>query len=708
MSNNGVYMWNSEKWKKVIVVLIIIAFVALFAGGWIYYTFLYPQRLWECLLMTLQNCMESLLFNPVLPIQDIFNNSVFMSSVNLSKKVILHLYSAAMVLAPLVDILIIFSILDSFLGFFAEFTWKSRKILIVGYNEEVRQLLERTFKNGKVYLWTDQLLPDEEKRDLFMRKVSVRINDFSLGDSPEEYEKQKRSFNRFFKNKEITDVLLLDHADVKNMQYYMALSSCEVCTYRTIHFFVLCRDFGVRNMLQDYFDQKLQDFLDSIPKENKNDSENPDTRTNTIIPKDTHMDLRIFNYDQIQAERLFFELPILHETNNTEKDVHLLIVGDDDLAIQTTLQAMNQAVFSANNKIVIDIISSDFSYLKKCLDLRLSKGVSDRDDHSYLINSEVADGQLKIRLFNCNLTDSRFITLVKRLHENEGAISYIALLSREAKENLYAFINIADNIVIGSEITEGAPIAVRITYTPEMEGYLSSYKGEKKVCLFGINKEYIGLDQIINIEEEKNIRIYNAKYEEIGNNGKFDQNSPQKRTEGNADLLWNRLPYYKRESNRALYNHKPVKEILFEHSKKKEDIKQEMKAFWESQKNETIASEKSQESGSIASEKKEENGKKDNKENTKIQKWSACLISLDEKDRYVYPNLIDSAKIEHRRFEYFHISEGWGYADKKDSENRLHDCLCPWTKLKDDNNKKSVLIYDLISSPLLMDEKYCN
>ena len=159
-------MWNSKIWKRVIIILATIAAAVLIAGGYCYYSFEYPGDPLVCMWMTLQNCMESLLFNPILTIQDIVSNNDFMTSAGSGVRMIMTMYSLAMVLAPFVDILIIFSVLDSFLHLFAGAGFKEGRILIVGYNDKVQRVIERKNENGKVYLWTENFLSADEERDL--------------------------------------------------------------------------------------------------------------------------------------------------------------------------------------------------------------------------------------------------------------------------------------------------------------------------------------------------------------------------------------------------------------------------------------------------------------------------------------------------------------------------------------------------------------
>lgn len=675
---------NSNKWKKIILFLIAAAAAELLAGGYIYYTFVFPENAWSCLWMSLQNCMESLLFNPILPIQSIAANEEFINSIGRKEQIVMHLYALVMVLVPFIDILIIFSVLDRFLHLFVGFGFRKRRILIVGYNDDVRSLIERRNRNGKVYLWTENFLSAEEERELYLKKVSVKMNDFSLGDSPEEYKNQKMKFKKFIKTKKITDVLLLDSSDAKNIQYYMALSSHEVCEERTIHFYVLNKSFEMRNMLQDYFDDKLSEFRGVDGK----------------MPKDvnTYMDLRIFNFDQIQAELMFSELPVFgritSETDSEairskmDKNVHMLIIGGNSLCMYIALHAMNQAVLSSDGKIVIDIVNNNISDIRNMLGRRFNKDfVCHIDENRFEIGSDKNDGTLMIRLSECDMTRDALVPLLRNLqNDNDGKYTYLALSSRNVSENLNVFKVINDEEIISQNCKAPVPVAIRMTYSKEMEEYLSSFGWCKEVYLMGANEEYISLDQIIHSEEEKYIRIYNLIYDDISA-AVLRAGYPDKTSEdgilkvkdtvktdtarGKAEVFWNQRAYYQRQSCRALFYHKGVKEVM------SGENRDEMQRFLK---------------------KTEKDG----------ENWSERLIATEGG----YPGLLETAKTEHRRFVYFYASEGWGYdAEKKDSKKRLHNCLCPWKTMEERLKKESenvekpdILIYDLISSPLLMGE----
>ncbi|MDD7642345.1 MAG: hypothetical protein PUK75_07720 [bacterium] len=648
-------------WKKILVVLLVLAFVAIFAGGWIYYSFGDKYTIGICLAMTLQNCMESLLFNPILTIQDIVSDQEFWQQVSNCQKMILEFYDIAMIVAPLIDVLFIFSILDGILHIFVGVYLGKKRVLIVGYNDDVKCLIKTGTHESKIYLWTENSLSTEEERDLYFQKVVVKMNDFSLGDSPEEYENQIVKFNRFLKKKKITNVILLDKSDTRNMQYYMALSSCEFCKTNTVHFYVHSSEFEYRNALQDYFDYKLDvDF-----KMDRNGKREVAEGINT------HMDLRIFNFAQIQAEILFERMPLHVNRTESDKDIHLLILGGDVVGEELLLHAMNQGVISPDNEILIEVLDKDISGLESRLDHRFNLNYVTKSENvgygckciEYTIDQDKADGILKIRLFETDIYENTFEKIIGTL-QAEKEFTYAIVAIPDLDSNLYCAVHLDKAL----SPNKGIPVAFRMDYLEQMKDYFTHFDYCSEVYLMGDNEEYIGLDQIMNSQEEERIREYHLTYENISNSRIWggDLTIPK---DDEKDIMWNKQDYYRRQSNRALYYHRTVKEKFFKTGS------DEMNAFWEC---------------SINGDETDE-------------VWSGYLVEeCDGKKRY--PELLNIAITEHRRFNYYYASEGWGYSiEAKRPDKRVHDCLCTWDDLK--KNKPNMLIYDLIATPVLMAQK---
>ena len=379
--------------------------------------------------------------------------------------------------------------------------------------------------------------------------------------------------------------------------------------------------------------------------------------------QDTHMDMRIINYDQIQVEEMLSRMPLYTgKEDSDDKNVHLLIVGGDSLCMYTALYAMNQAVFSKDNKIVIDIVNDSVRDIRSGLITRFDESLVkvNEDKNVFSITSDKIDGFIKIRLKDYKLMDSELSSILSELQDEEsGVFTYVALCSKKIDENLPVFRCIDSSNLITSGMS--IPIAMRMSFTEEMEEYLSSFEWCSKLFFMGENEEYIGLDQIVNLDEEKYIRTFNAIYEAVSDS-KIKSRNAEIIGAAEKEKKWNDLVYDKRQSNRALYHHKKAKETLFS------NYEDEMRCFWEENKSHS--------------------------EPDMAKVLSERLVTGS------YPKLLAMAQAEHRRWAYFYASEGWRYSVEKKTEKRLHDCLCNWEELQ--TLKPDVLIYDLISSPLLM------
>ena len=714
-----------DNWEILVISLVLLSILSLCAGGWVFYSYKYPGKFWFCLGMMLQNCMETLLYNPVLPIQDVVEEKELINSLSGARFFAIAAYKVAMVAIPFLEVLAVFCFLDRFLHIFAGFTLKKQRILIVGYNDRVRKLLNRGVSNAKIFLWVDYVLTEEEERDLFLKGVMVKKGDFSIGGGPKNDKKTRDRFNKFMKDNKITEVLLLDESDFRNIEYYLTLSSCPVCEKETIHFFVQSKDFEMRNMLQDYFDSKLKNIVESMDINN---------------PEDTHMDLRIFNFEQIQAEKLFFKLPLYfnkgplevrndNSGNSNSHTVHLLIIGEGDICEQIVYHAMNQGVVTPENTIIIDVLSEDTSVLEKRLKERFNQDyVKPVNSGEFQITSPEADGVLIIRLNSCSFEGESFMEQVKKNSKFEK-FTYVVFCLPRPEMNVHCILQMKESKEEWADSND-LSVAVMITDTEENLELLDGFKlcspeqctanekcigseqcttnekrsgneqcltqcphckhcrlkkdrpaqcSRERLYLMGENEEKIGVDQIINLTEEENIREYHANYTDAAE--KLNTHSASSASRDDVlwrNILWNREEYYKRESNRALYFHQSHKPHYTEKIRNKDAYEQEIKDFIN----------------------------KKEKAPLDMDGWSARLLlgKENENDKYRFPQLLITAKTEHRRFNYFYASMGWGYTGgKKDSKNRMHDCLCDWKMLTE--KKKELLIYDLLSDSRIFGKK---
>lgn len=632
-------MRRLKEWKKWLFILLGVATVIVLVGGWIYYTFEFHGAFWLCMGATIHNCVEVLLFNPILTIQDIVSCEEFIGSLSYWGNIFVMLYSVAVIVVPLVDILLVLSILDDFLHFIIGISWNKEGILVVGYNDKVRNILESNCDRKKIYLWANQVLSTEEERELFLNGISVVNTEMMLVNDVDKYKKQIEKFSVFLKKKKIKEVLLLDEIDWRNVEYYMALSSCSICDERTIHFYVSVNNYEIERVLEEFFDDALK---------NKN------------------RDLRIFNYSQLQAEKLFVNLPLYkHMDMSQSKDIHLLVIGGGSLGEHIVIHAMNQGVFTSENKIIIDVIDKDISLVKKSLGKRFNKSYVTESESGFTILSDKADGELYIRFNELDIYDENFVSTINELQRtsNGGKFTYVAICLPKPEQNLHCITEFKK--IMMSKV----PIAIRMSELEQLKRFIEKYNFCAEVHLMGEREDYIGIEQIINEQEEREIRKYHCRYVELTGNKVFGEKCDRELSREICEREWNEQEYYRRVSNRSLFYHGDVKKFIFKNYQAEQEL------FWNAIKE------------------KEEIGDIKSKED---EKWSKLLVMKDcdgENDKY--PQLLEIAKAEHRRFTYFYASNGWKYAEEKKESKREHDCLCTWQNLVE--TKKNVLVYDLIA-----------
>ena len=638
-------MKRRKRWRKILISAIIIAFFSLFLGGWIYYyRYKFVGQFWICLGLTLQNCVESLLFSPILSIHELASDIEFWTEVLLPHKIVMILYGITMVLAPLIDVFIVFKILEEFLSLFIDFSVRKKRILIIGYNDMVKRVLDVPRKNSKIFLWTEDTLSAEEERNLFLIGVSTAMSELRLGLDEEKANQQVKRINRYLRRKRIENVVIMSESDTHNMQYYFALSSCKICKKKTIHFYVMNNRFETKTALQAAFDRELGKVL-----EEKTDS---------------HMDLRVFCLPEIQAKILFHKMPL--SMMNKDNQVHLVIVGGGRLAEYVLLHAMNQGVFTPDNRIRIDVLDKDTSYLYERLKNRFAKGYvtekSGKDGFELL--SDRIDGFFEVFLHNTDVYAADFSKTIEKINtvpgkNEETSIDYIVFGMEDADSNLYGFLEVAGQL-------KNSKIAIGIPSSKHMEKHIKEETHTiSEVFLYGEDGRYIGIEDIVNTEEERNIRKYNRIYNKFAEKG-LDadiEKLSKKKERIQSEREWNVMKSFQRQSNRALYYHKSTR-------MQSEDIYQEeMKSF--------------------LAEKPDTQG-----QDVKLI-WSRHLIERNPNGEYNYGNLVRYAKTEHRRFCYFYASEGWTYSETKLPEKLEHDCLYTWEKLVE--NRENALVYDLIS-----------
>ncbi len=663
-----------KKLKLIIVGLLAVTFLIILAEGIRYYSFDASGKPWSSLGMALQNTAETMLFNPILTIDDIRDNEAYVASLNAPGRLLLYFSMVAMALAPFIDLLIVFSVLDSFLHIFTGYSLQKKRILVIGFNEHAARLIHAHTEGKKIYLWADDLLSEEEQRQFYAEGVHIHTEVGLSGDDREERKSLFNEMERFLRRKRITHVLFLNSSGTRNMQLYLELSSLPVCMQRTIHFFVYSHDCAITDILQDCFDWSRKERQTALASQGNKGA-------------DTRMDLRIFDMEQIQAQELFSKLPLHTGLDPAgKKDIHLLILGDAPVGEAILLHAMNQGVLSPFNALNIDVAAKNAQELRQRLSERFDQRCVSPAEDGFVLCSPEADGCLKIRIKEWDGHEDTLRTLLYNGADEGGLYTYLALCGESEDETL-RFISQLDRI--GREggkalfLQGGVPVAARMEWSGRTKAYLTSEDFCSDAYLIGAEEEYLSIDHIIRDDEEQKIRRHNAVYNAVSDSLIFDDNASGEKILDNADKDWNKLEYFKRESNRALYLHQPVKDFLFDTDaclKELEHFRKELKSVLDDVRKRIPA---------------DDAGFYD-------EMVGACSLKLLSKknDTPCFPYLINVARTEHRRWDYFFASCGWHYDDVKDPRLRQHDCLSDWEKLV--RERPQMIIYDLITAPGLI------
>lgn len=687
-----------EKFLRILVFTSLV----LLLGGWVYFNRTIESistpsiRRLSALIMAFQNCAESLLCNPILSIPVVFED---FDKFTMLEKVILLFYSLFLMAVPIIEAVVAFSVLDRVFRFLGGISKNKCKVLIVGFNEYTKKIIEATGdsfkKKYKICVWTDEVLSEEVLNDLYRKSVKVFSKEnIDLTKTTKFDEK----LSDFLESNKIERIILMNDSDARNIKDYITLSSCGFCKTHTVNFYVNIQDFEMKQVLNDYFDKSLKKRKAEIEASGE---------TN----KDTHMDLRVFNMSQIQAERLLSDenFPLYrHEVKKNSFDnsdidpeaLHLIIVGGGTHGREILYHAMNQGVLSPDNKIYIDVIDKDIDSVKDKLKERL-KSV----EFSEIIGKdEFKKTELKIKLPEFNETDNEVDeeniddTLIITLREMDALASDFGSMLKSnlapGTKDVFKHVVIClpddeSNLRAAREVCSHGPrnsvVAVRTDDNYKLREYFETLLGadekseHSSVYLYGSEMTLFGLESIINEDEEKEIKKYHLVYDSFNFDiGEIDNESY---SYSKACEKWNEISSFKRDSNRALYDHRKVKNYFFEKSR--------LKGFFENNDDIKIPD--------LLSEQNRQRYNND-KKNDAEKRDAFIKIYYAEKlagTKGNYEETLKFAQTEHRRWSYYVISEGWKYGSDRNDSVKVHDCLSKWNLLC--RNKPDTIVYDLLT-----------
>lgn len=665
--------WRKIKTNRTLFVLAIYSFVVTAVEGFLYFgTY---EDVFFRVLLTLQNTIKAFTFKTTISLEAA--RSFMLNDPTPLKTLLGYAYMLAVFIAPYCTIAAIYKVLEKVLRLNAWFRRADKKdrILIFGYNEMTRKLLEKV--NGKeprIHVVCDKEVSSEERYKLLTSKIQLHTFDLLKA--------KKEDIGRLLQDVEIgkvTKVLLFEDDSVRNFSLLQTLGNMENSGLAEgAKIFCRCEDEGVYRLIEDYYDAEGR-------KESRG-----------------RFDLEIFDLYELQVRQMYENYPlhsywldrptaaaagaagkepsIPRETPDKWR-LHLLILGFGKLGQQALLQAMNLGVSHSGNEIWIDVVDENIEKKQNIFFNHFATTALAQDEAEpglYRVNEAWADGSLAIRFHKMDVRYGAFREKLEKLAASPaGGFTYVIA----AMDQLDAGVRCASELrrfLRKNDEAHGmsVPILLRMDSDHRLRGYIEggcSGSGLDGVRIIPDSDSILDLGNIFGVDWDDAAKKCNVYYANMSFDAKGSADAARPAVDpadnGQAEETWQRLTLFRRNSNRAAaYHNMVLTDVLNAKYDGKPSAAENMEKIF---------------TGGTALIERKNNG------------WSfslgdeAFLKRLDGAETLSeeYAFALEMLKTEHRRWCYYMISAGWepptenGRGVQKNDELCVNPCLVPWDKL---------------------------
>lgn len=630
--------------SNIILLLALLSFLIACAEGYFYYSAEYGVYRFAWVLMTLQNGLRAFIFSPTLSVADVFKKLAAVSPA-FSQVFIAYAYGVAVFLAPLCSAGMIAL---SFELFFRKhlmnlFSSSGENVLLFGYNDRVRSLIQESgvSKSRSVYIVTDAPIASAEENMLLKSRAYVWVTDLSHAS-----EKELAAFYRKIAKKKIRSAIFLEDSAAANFSRY--LNFAEKGRGRLagdFSCFCSCGGDAIAQLYEDYY--------------NKN------RHGENSVPAPT-----LFSIPQLRASLLLKTEDFLPLYEQEQTKVHLLVNGFGEIGQQVVLQAVNLCVLTGDNPILIDVVDYD---MKKKQDLFLKSFSADFStvaEDFLAIESGKCDGSLTIRFHNMDVRGSHYLQLLQKL-QKDIPLSYAVICLPDAESSLQAMVDLEK--LVRSSALEQFPIAINLESDQQVIDYLNDREKDVRHIHLAGKRDVLTFERIHALVREPAAKKYHETYQKISfMTQEAWKEMPQGAWEEKAEISWENASYYKRVSSRLISQHDPVKAAYLTHLLGPEYKKTLLKYFGSQ--------------GSL------------------LRKEGSFYVFPQDEARFIeqireIPLIWELCKLEHRRWCYAMLMNGWSYTEGPKDEIRKRT---PFLLTMDELYERypEYCIYDLM--PVLM------
>ncbi len=523
--------------SKILLFLALASFSVACLAGYFYYTSEYGDYHFAWALMTLQNGLKAFLFSPTLSVADVFKKMASVSP-DPFQVFVAYAYGIAVFLAPVCSagMLVL-----SFELFFRKhllslFSSTKENILIFGYNEHVQNLLKgnTSSKSRSVYIVTDKPVSSSEEFSLIKSKIYIWPMD-PLHMPP----KDLHGFYGKIKKKKISSAFFFEEQSSANFSQFLhfAENGKELLPANFTCYCSCDRD-AVTQLYEDFYNQNRWGEK-SIPAP------------------------ILFSISQLRASLLLRteDFVNLYHQNNTT--VHLLVNGFGEIGQEVVLQAMNLCVLTGDNPILIDVV--DY-HMKEKMDLFLKRFPSDYadiTDDSFTIGSNKCDGLLQIRFHNMDVRGNHYLHLLETL-QKDIPFTYSVICLADTDSSLQTMVDL-EKLVRLTDMNQ-FPIAINLESDQQTIDFLNTREKSLEHIHFVGNKDVLTFERINQLVKEPASRKYHETYQKISFLTKEAwKDLPETDWKEKAEISWENASYYKRISSRLLCRHDPIKAAYLFH-----------------------------------------------------------------------------------------------------------------------------------------------
>lgn len=617
--------------RNLFILLALVSAVMLLLESTLYYS---AQGLnWiEALYGGIHNCANAFALDPELFAGDIYEQ-MLSSGASLAMERC-ALYLVALYLAPLCSAAVLFELIRVVIG--KRLVHGKDYVVIFGYNPRTEALIQQKPKDTVFCICTDQELEKQQLLALHKQKCVVYHDDYS-----QDAYKQLCAHmpNKWFQRTK--RILLMEENEMDNFSLYMSLtqgieeSDSAADCLKVLH--VAIHQPETVTLIQ-----------------NDHDNAKPDKNQNQ--PVNCGHDTHILNLELLRALTLLKEKPLVSpsiwekpDASPSDLDIHVLIVGYTPFTSQLIRCILNQGVVSAQNKIIIDIVACNTTGGQLDFQSQFHSTMSKGKNYGSGL-----DGSLEINFHDIqDPVSPDFLT--QRCQE--APFTYVAMCTQDICQNMKWALSLSRWMdESGKEdCYNDVPIVVKTHTNAEISNYVSRSEHQlQRLYALPSDQDILTLDAICDAQVETDQVSANDWYNHLYYCFSRDEGArpPEKHK------AWQDLSYEKKESSRFSAYHSPCK-IQY--------LKWLMGDDYESKLRQSIAN-------AIG------------EENLTRMLSAQPTVAVD------YDTVVDKIRadtclfqllaMEHRRWSYFSLTQGWCYQLTKNAKRRntpylvTFDVLC--------------------------------